>query len=107
VQIGQKARVLIEAFAMSKAEPIGDDRAMILRFDDATRKGTMRSCQVRLNLAALDNEQDRVWDGVASEQVIGDCKTAVVIITSIPEKDIMYLMEQFFQSLLPGGRVGR
>ena len=107
MQIGQRARVLIEAFGLGSAEPIGDDRAMLLRFNDTTRKGTTRSCQVRMNLNALDNQQEKVWEGIPAEQVIGDCQTAVVILTNIPQDEMLVIMEQLFKHLLPGGKVGR
>ncbi len=105
MQVGQKVRLLIDGFDVSMHEPIGDDRAMIVRFDDTARTGPIRSCQVRLNLDALDRQKDGIWDGAEAETVVGDCQTAIVILTSIPRKDMMALLEQMFAHMFPGGKM--
>ncbi len=107
MQIAQRALVLVETLGLTKAEPVADDRAMILRFDDETRAGTMRSCQVKLNLSAIDNAKDKVWSGAETEAVIGECNTAVVILTTIPRQEMMALLETIFSQLFPGGKVSR
>lgn len=105
MQLGQRVRILVSPMNVTGHEFNGDDNVMLVKLTDEGRTNPIRTCQAGVSLDLLDKAKDKVWEGEDAREVVTNCKTAIVILTDIPQRDIMGIMHQVFHQLFPGGKV--